>query len=91
MKTIHYSTRFKKDIKRYANRQDVIDVLKGIVECLKRDIPIPSKHKPHRLKGNYRECWECHIGNDYLLIWVDMTASTVSLERIGTHHELFGK
>ena len=91
MKTVRYSTKFRKDIKRYAHKADMIDALMEIVKLLERGIPIPQENDPHKLKGNYKGCWECHIGNDYLLIWIDETSSTICLERLGTHHELFGK
>lgn len=32
---------------------------------------------------------ECHVGNDFLLIWIDSDA--IYVERVGTHAELFGK
>ena len=91
MKTVRYSTKFKKDIKRYAHKQQMIDALMEIVKLLEQGVLIPKEYDPHRLKGNYKGCWECHIQDDYLLIWIDETLSTISLERLGTHHELFGK
>ena len=31
-----------------------------------------TKHKEEKYyKGNYKGCWECHIEDDYLLIWID--------------------
>ena len=32
---------------------------------------------------------ECHIQNDFLLIWIDKDARTVKLVRLGSHSELF--
>lgn len=52
------------------------------------EIPIPALHKPHFLKGNYKGCMECHIEDDYLLIWVE--GDIIDLVRIGSHSELFG-
>ena len=89
MKTIKYSTRYKKDIKRYANQQDKLDALYRIMCLLEQDKPIPREYNPHILKGRYKGCWECHIESDFLLIWIDDKTNTVWLERIGTHSELF--
>ena len=89
MKTIRYSTQFKKDIKKYANNQQKIDALFEIVKYLERSVPIPAIYKPHRLKGEYKGCWECHIESDFLLIWIDDKTDTIWLERLGTHSELF--
>ncbi len=91
MKTIRYSTQYKRDIKRYANKQDMLDELFEIVKRLEQGLPIPSQNHPHQLKGKYKGCWECHIESNFLLIWIDEKSGIVSLERLGTHSELFGK
>ena len=52
------------------------------------EIPIPSLHKPHFLKVEYKGCMECHIEDDYLLIWID--GDIIDLVRIGSHSDLFG-
>ena len=33
---------------------------------------------------------ECHVGNDFLLIWVDEQRDIIELVRLGSHSELFG-
>lgn len=43
------------------------------------------------LSGDYSGYMECHIENDFLLIWIDETTEIVKLVRIGSHSELFGK
>lgn len=58
-----------------------------IADMLIHEIPIPPEHKPHLLKSEYKGCMECHIEDDYLLIWID--GDVISLLRIGTHSELF--
>ncbi len=91
MREIRYSTQYKKDIKRYANRQDMLDALLEVVRMLEQGMPIPANYFPHRLKGKYKGCWECHVHSNFLLIWIDENAGVVWLERLGTHSELFGK
>ena len=91
MKKIHYSTQYKKDIKRYANRNDLLEALLEILRMLERNIPIPPNYYPHKLKGKYKGCWECHIHSNFLLIWIDENTGDIYLERIGTHSELFGR
>lgn len=34
---------------------------------------------------------ECHIENDFLLIWLDLDSDEISLVRLGSHSELFGQ
>lgn len=89
MKIIRYSSRYKKDIKRYANQPDKIKALFDILKLLGEGKPIPAENNPHPLKGQYKGCWECHIESDFLLIWIDNTTDTIWLERIGSHSELF--
>lgn len=52
---------------------------------------IPEKMKPHQLKGNYKNHWECHILPDLLLIWLQFDEETkqIHLIRIGSHSEIF--
>ena len=91
MNEIRFSTRFKKDIKRYEHDDEKLKHLYEIVSFLEKDIPIPAQYLPHRLKGEYKGLMECHIENDYLLIWRDPINSIIWLERLGSHSELFGK
>lgn len=51
---------------------------------------IDKKHKPHKLKGDYKNYWECHVKPDLLLIW-DENEEIMLLElvRTGTHSDLF--
>ena len=48
-----------------------------------------SRHRPHRLSGQWSQFWECHIEPDWLLIW-DRQGDAVVLVRTGTHSDLFG-
>lgn len=89
MKILHYSSKYKKDIKRYANQPEKLKALFDILKLLEGGKPIPPENNPHRLKGQYKDCWECHIGSDYLLIWMDDSTDTIWLERLGSHSELF--
>ncbi|MCI2126311.1 MAG: type II toxin-antitoxin system YafQ family toxin [Prevotella sp.] len=89
MKILRYSTQFKKDIKRYANQIDKLEELRELLYLIKEDKSIPPKNHPHRLSGNYKGCWECHVQSDFLLIWIDENNGIVWLERIGNHSELF--
>jgi addiction module RelE/StbE family toxin len=41
------------------------------------------------LLGEYKDCMECHVESDTLLIWFDEDSNIVKLIRLGTHSELF--
>lgn len=89
MKTLKITTQFKKDLKRYKNKPEVLDKLEIILGLLRNELPIPDENKPHPLTGNYRGHMECHVENDTLLIWYDKESEIVKLVRFGTHSELF--
>lgn len=44
--------------------------------------------KDHSLKGEYRDCRECHIEPDWLLIY-KIEGNSVTFIRTGSHSELF--
>ncbi len=89
MRELKITSQFKKDLKRYKNQPNRIDKLKVVLRCLQQGEPIPQEYKPHRLLGEYRDCMECHIESDILLIWLDENMEIVKLIRFGTHSELF--
>ncbi len=91
MKTIVQSGKFKKDLKRYQHQKEKIHALAKVLRHLEQAGRIPKENKPHKLHGIYEGCMECHIEDDFLLIWIDENTNTVKLLRLGTHHELFGK
>ena len=55
---IVYTTKFKKDLKRYRNdlkrRSKIVDV----IEMLSKGVEIPIEMRPHKLIGNYEGCME---------------------------------
>ncbi|MBQ2563462.1 MAG: type II toxin-antitoxin system YafQ family toxin [Muribaculaceae bacterium] len=89
MKTLIYSTQFKKDFKKYQNDPKKLRQLYSVLQLLAKGEPVPRSMRPHKLTGNYAGCMECHVGNDFLLIWMDETTMIVRLLRLGKHSELF--
>ena len=63
--------------------------LRKVLLMLKNEQRIPNEYYPHTLQGNYKDCMECHIQGDFLLIWFDPNNSVVELVRLGSHSELF--
>ncbi len=89
MNTLKLTSQFKKDLKRYKHKKDVIDKLEVILKLLAQGLPIPDENRPHLLTGNYKGYMECHVENDTLLIWFDQKTGIIKLVRFGTHSELF--
>ena len=83
------STQFKKDLKRYQDNASKLTLLKDVISQLQQTGTVEPKHKPHHLAGEYSGCMECHIQNDFLLIWINKEEKTISLVRLGSHSELF--
>ena len=64
---------------------------KEVVDLLTENGSLPPKYKPHKLSGNYSGCWECHIQNDWLLIWKqDDKVLTLLFLNTGSHSDIFG-
>ena len=89
MRTLKVTTQFKKDLKKYQNQPKKISKLKSVLLILQSGSTIPQEYTLHRLLGDYKGCWECHIESDTLLIWIDEDSDVVKLLRLGSHSELF--
>ncbi len=87
------SSKFRKDLKRVLKRDasDFQEAAKFLHLLEHNGVKgIPGKMKPHKLKGEYKGDWECHIKTDLLIIWFQIEApKTIKLIRIGSHSDLF--
>lgn len=89
MNTLQLTSQFKKDLKRYKHKTDVLTKLEVILNLLACGEPIPEINRPHLLTGNYRGYMECHVESDSLLVWCDKVARIIKLVRFGSHSEIF--
>lgn len=90
MYKIEYTNKVLKDIKLSQKRGLKMQLFKDVIIILEKTGKLPSKYKPHVLKGNFKGLWECHIQPDWLLIWEqNETIKLISLIRTGTHSDLF--
>lgn len=89
MKKLHPTSQFKKDFKRYRHSPLKVAEFEKVAKMLINETPLPKEYCEHPLKGNYKGCLECHMEDDFLLIWID--GDIIDLVRIGSHSELFGK
>ena len=87
MKNLIPTTQYKKDLKRYAKDKKKMESLLKILKKLQMEEPIPEECRPHPLIGEYKGCLECHIGGDFLLIWIE--GNNISLVRFGSNSERF--
>jgi mRNA interferase YafQ len=89
MRELKITSQFKKDLKKDQNQPRKVAKLKVVLSYLQQGVAIPQEYKPHKLLGDYKDCMECHIESDTLLIWFDENTNVVKLLRLGTHSELF--
>jgi mRNA interferase YafQ len=88
MRQITQRTQFRNDLKRQKRRGKDVEELIAAVELLAETGTLPDGYRPHRLTGEWKGVWECHIEPDWLLIY-EVTATEVLLIRTGTHSDLF--
>lgn len=88
MRTIHRDTQFKKDVKRMIKRRKDMSKLKKTLLLLVQAGKLPESLKDHPLKGTLKDCRECHIEPDWLLIY-RIDGSELCLVRTGSHLDLF--
>ncbi len=65
-----------------------MDKFKKIIHMLINTEKLPIKNKDHQLKGTLKDCRECHIEPDWLLIY-RIEGSVLCLIRTGSHSDLF--
>ena len=94
MRTIEWTTAFRRDYKRTKatpRHKDIAALLPEIVGLLAEDRPLQEKHRDHGLGGNWKDHRECHLKPDLLLIYKRPENQTLRLVRMGSHSELFAK
>lgn len=90
MYRLEYTNRFKKELKQAQKRGLEMGLIKEVIILLENKGGLPTKYKPHKLSGNYKGFWECHIQPDWLLIWEQNDLDRlIVLTRTGTHSDLF--
>jgi mRNA interferase YafQ len=90
MRQPHATNQFKRDVRRMKRRHKAMHKLKSVIDTLSQDIPLEPRFKDHSLIGKYKGRRECHIQPDWLLIYQLEGDHHITLERTGTHSDLFG-
>jgi mRNA interferase YafQ len=90
MLNISFRTQFKKELKRQKKRGKDTQKFLDIAKKLANEEKLDPKYCNHKLTGNFKNRWECHIEPDWLLVYYK-TKSEIIFERTGTHSDLFKK
>jgi mRNA interferase YafQ len=88
MRAIVYKKRFKKDYQRIDRTGRDTARLFEAISLLQAGQPLPPHFRDHQLTGNLKDCRECHLGGDWLLLY-QLNEETLVLIRTGSHSELF--
>ena len=92
MLTLATTTKFRKDYKRLSKRGYDMRLLENVVDSLLKEKPLEARFKDHPLVGNYIGFRECHIQNDWLLIYkISHEKLILTLTSTGTHSDLFNE
>jgi mRNA interferase YafQ len=91
MRTVRYTSRFRRDHKReksgqHSKRLDA--ALLQAVTMLAKDEPLSRRYFDHPLSGEWSDHRDCHIMPDLILIYRKPDESTLELVRLGSHSEL---
>ena len=89
MLDLRTTTAFERDLRRLVKQGKDLDKLEAIVELLQAGSTLPTRHRPHQLKGAWAGHWDCHIEPDWILLY-RVTPETLVLVRTGSHTALFG-
>ena len=88
MKSLSQSNQFLKDIKRMRKRGKELKRLQYVVNKLANNETLHPRHRDHPLMGEWKNCRDCHIDPDWVLIY-HTHSNTLRLERTGSHSDLF--
>lgn len=88
MLEIRYTNRFIKELKLSAKRGKNVKKLRLIMEKLAKKETLACQYRDHNLVGQYKHRRECHVENDWLLIY-KIEGKIITFERTGTHTDLF--
>ncbi len=91
MRSIKRTQQFKRDYKREkkGRYQKLLDkALMDVVNVLVRDKTLPQRYRDHALAGEWKDCRDCHLKPDLVLIYRKPDTNTLDLIRLGSHSEL---
>lgn len=90
MRRPHFTSQFRRDVKRARRRGKDVEKLRRVVRLLIEENPLPARLRDHPLKGDWKDCRDLHIESDWLLLY-SLVDDVVRFERTGTHSDLFGE
>jgi mRNA interferase YafQ len=68
----------------------MMSVMPIAISALAADRPLGEAYKDHQLAGDWQDCRECHLKDDFLLVYLKED-NNLHLIRLGSHVEIFGE
>jgi len=93
MRTIIFSSQYKKDLKLARKRNLPEEELNSVVFNLANDVPLEPRFRDHELSSQFKGFRECHIRPDWLLLYRKTDTGELQileLARTGSHSDIFG-
>lgn len=92
MFSIRSTKSYRKAYKRISQNVDFdATLLEKVINTLARGEKLHEKYRDHQLSGEMRNCRECHIKNDLLLVYQKYENELILLlVDLGSHSSLFG-
>jgi mRNA interferase YafQ len=86
MKTLYFSTAYKRDVKRLLRADKTLkEQLDAIIERLRSGASLDAKWGDHSLGRGWIDHRDLHVKPDLLLIYTRPCPNSVKLVRIGNH------
>ena len=82
------TSQFRRDVRLAQKRGKDTDLIRTVIETLVWGQTLSPEYRDHPLKGVFKDCRECHIETDWLLIY-RIEDNVLQLVRTGTHADLF--
>ena len=91
IRTINQTSRFRKEYRKAMRRGYDPALFEFVLNKIINEHQLPEKYRDHALTGKYSGFRECHIQQDWLLIYlIGKDVLTLTLIRTDTHPDLFG-
>ena len=83
------TSKFKRDVKLLKKRGYDLYLLYDVIAKLANGETLPEQYHDHPLRGSRKGYRDCHIQNDWVLIYkIDKGVLTLILSETGTHSDL---
>lgn len=92
--TVNFTNKFKKSLKKILKQGKNLDKLLDIVDRLANKEELELRYKNHKLVDDkyYKDCFECHIEPDWLLVYqYNENELILLLINTGSHSEVLNK